>query len=404
MDRLDNMFVLSAEQERRLKAIGELADGFAEEAHRVDAEHDFAYAHIEALRRLGYFSYTVPADEGGEGISLYEFVLYQERLAQGDASIALGVGWHLGVVYDLNHKKQWTEAALTDLNEKIVKDQHLVNRAATEKASGSPTRGGKPLTTAKRRQDGSYVLNGRKTFTTLSPVLDHFIVTASVEEDTAEFLIPRNTAGLRIEETWHTLGMRGTASHDLVLEDVVLPESALACLLPKKSASAATPYLLHIPACYLGIALAARKEAIKFAYSYHPNSLPAPIIHLPNIVQQLGQIELELHAARHFLYSVAARWDRQVLPPERLNAELNAVKVTAVQTAMSVVDKAMRIAGAHSLALDHPLQRLYRDVRFGLHNPPMEDAVLSMLGKLAISDYEDAYGRGNAPSTRSEGR
>lgn len=88
------------------------------------------------------------------------------------------------------------------------------------------------------------------------------------------------------------------------------------------------------------------------------------------------------------MYSVAARWDQKVLPPEQLSIELNAVKVTAIQTALSVVDKAMRIVGAHSLALDHPLQRMYRDVRFGLHNPPMEDAVLSMLGRLAIKDIE----------------
>lgn len=388
MKRLDHLFVLNKQQEQRMNAIGELADSFAAEAHRVDAEHDFAYKHIEALRGIGYFSYPVPAASGGAGISLYELVLYQERLAQGDAATALGVGWHLSVVKDINDKQLWPQAAIAQLNEQIVKQQLLVNRAATEKASGSPTRGGKPLTTAKQREDGSYVLSGRKTFTTLSPVLDYFIVTASLEQGTAEFIIPREATGLCIEQTWHMLGMRGTASHDLVLDDVVVPETALVYRFPDKAARTATPSLLHIPACYLGIALAARKEAIKFAYHYHPNSLPAPIIQLPNIVQQLGKIELELQAARHFLYSVAARWDQQAQPQEQLVAELNAVKVTAIETALSVVDKAMRIVGAHSLALDHPLQRMYRDVRFGLHNPPMEDAVLTMLGKLAVDDYE----------------
>ncbi|MCM3635832.1 acyl-CoA dehydrogenase family protein [Paenibacillus camelliae] len=388
MNRLDEMFVMSSEQKERLTAIGKLADSFASEAHRVDAEHDFAFEHIEALRKLNYFSYTVPREFGGEGITLYEFVMLQERLAQGDAAIALGVGWHLSVMFELNLNKPWSEAALAALNEQVVKQQILVNRAATEKASGSPTRGGKPQTTALQCTDGSYVLNGRKTFTTLSPVLDYFLVTAGLDEDTVEFMIPRTADGLRIEQTWNMLGMRGTASHDLVMEEVLLPASALMQVFPKKKAQLAAPHLLHIPACYLGIALAARKEAIKFAYSYQPNSLSTSIIHVPHIVQQLGQIELELQTARHFMYSVAARWDQQVLPPEQLSIELNAVKVTAIQTALSVVDKAMRIVGAHSLALDHPLQRMYRDVRFGLHNPPMEDAVLSMLGRLAIKDIE----------------
>lgn len=390
MKRLDHLFVLNEQQEQRIAEIGKLADSFAMEAQRVDAEHSFAYSHIEALRSIGYFSYPVPIAYGGAGISLYELVMYQERLAQGDAAIALGVGWHLSVVHDLNFKQQWPQSEIAGLNRQIVEQQLLLNKAVTEKASGSPTRGGKPLTTAKRREDGSYMLNGRKTFTTLSPVLDYFIVVASLEDEegAAEFIIPRDTAGLSIDETWNMVGMRGTASHDLVLEDVVVPEAALKLRLAKKSAINATPSLLHIPACYLGIALAARKEAIKFAYHYHPNSLPAPIIQLPNIVQLLGQIELELQTARHFMYSVAARWDQQVVPLEHLIAELNAVKVAAMQAALSVVDKAMRIVGAHSLSLDHPLQRMYRDVRFGLHNPPMEDAVLNMLGKQAIADYE----------------
>lgn len=391
MKRLDQLFAVTKEQELRLTAIGKLADSFAARAQSVDAEHSFAYEHIEALRDFGYFSYPVPKQHGGEGISLYELVMYQERLAQGDAATALGVGWHLSVVHDMNYKGNWSPAELERLNREIVEKGLLLNKAVTEKTSGSPTRGGKMLTTAVQLADGSYQLNGRKTFTTLSPVLDYFIVVASLEDGTAaEFIIPRHTEGVSIEETWNMVGMRGTASHDLVLTDVLLPESAMLCKLVKKTGVSATPSLLHIPACYLGIALAARKEAIKFAYHYQPNSLPSPIIELPHILTQLGHIELELQAARHYMYSVAGRWDQQAIPPELLVAELNAVKVTAIQTALSVVDRAMRIAGAHSLSMDHPLQRMYRDVRFGLHNPPMEDAVLTMLGKQAISDYEGA--------------
>jgi alkylation response protein AidB-like acyl-CoA dehydrogenase len=389
MERLDHLFVVTKEQEHRIKEIGRLADGFVMEAHRVDAEHAFAYEHIEALRDIGYFSYPVPTEYGGKGISLYELVMYQERLAQGDAAIALGVGWHLSVVHDMNDKQQWLPSILEDMNREIVSDQVLLNKMVTEKTSGSPTRGGRMMTSAIQLADGSYKLKGRKIFSTLSPILDYFIVIASLEDGVAaEFIIARDTVGLTIEETWNMVGMRGTASHDLVLNDVIVPQSALLCTLVKRSGPTATPSLLHIPACYLGIALAARKEAIKFAYHYHPNSLPTPIIQLPNIMQQFGQIELELQTARHFMYSVAARWDQQAIAPELLVAELNAVKLTAIQTALSVVDKAMRIVGAHSLSMDHPLQRMYRDVRFGLHNPPMEDAVLTMLGKQAIVDYE----------------
>jgi len=65
-----------------------------------------------------------------------------------------------------------------------------------------------------------------------------------------------------------------------------------------------------------------------------------------------------------------------------------AAKSFAVQTAISVVDKALRITGAHGLSLGHPLQRLYRDVRFGLSNPPMDDVTMRLLAQHAIREGE----------------
>ncbi len=99
--------------------------------------------------------------------------------------------------------------------------------------------------------------------------------------------------------------------------------------------------------------------------------------------------------SRHYLYAIAARWDELRGRPEAstLIPELAAVKAFALQTAQSVVDKAMRIVGAHGLAQSHPLQRLYRDVRFGLHNPPMEDLVIVQLGKRAVREAEETEWR-----------
>ncbi|MFB9750437.1 acyl-CoA dehydrogenase family protein [Paenibacillus hodogayensis] len=386
---MEQMFVRTTEQQERLAVIGEVADSFAAGTQEADETDAFSYDHIEALQQIGYAAYTVPVEWGGKDISLYEFVLYQERLAQGDAAIALGMGWHLGVIFDLNEKRPWEGELFASMCRDVAARGALVNRAATEASTGSPSRGGKPGTSAERVA-GGYRLNGRKTFTTLSPVLDYFIVTAVLEDAETEFLIPRDTPGLTIDPTWRMVGMRGTASHDLVLQDVVVPEEALVYRSSQAYHKPINPYLLHIPACYLGIALAARKEAIKFAKAYQPNSLPHPILYTPNVGQQLGQIDLELTASRHFLYAVAARWDQLRGKPEadELGPELAAVKVNAIQTALSVVDKAMRIVGAHSLARSNPLQRLYRDVRFGLHNPPMEDLAIAQLGRFAVQEAE----------------
>jgi alkylation response protein AidB-like acyl-CoA dehydrogenase len=395
-------FARTPEQERRLAEIGKLADTFLDGAHEADRTNGFAYDHIEALRRIEYPAYTVPREYGGFGISLLEMLLYQERLAMGDPAIALGLGWHVSTMADLSARRPWEERKFARLCRAVAERGALVNKAATEAATGSPTRGGRPETTARRTDDGKYVLNGRKTFTTLAPVLDYVIVTATLQPDDVyvEFLIPMDTPGVSVDPTWRMVGMRGTASHDLVLESVVLSEEEL--VVKRETAavqnvpvsfSSANPYLLHIPACYLGIALAARKEAMKFAARYQPNSLDRPILYVPHVGQKLAQIDLELSAARHYLYSVAARWEDEPDRRGELAAELGPVKVRALQAAITSVDLAMRIVGAHGLAESHPLQRLYRDVRFGLSNPPMEDMVMQQMAQQAVREAEAAFGR-----------
>ena len=276
---------------------------------------------------------------------------------------------------------------LKNLFDDVRKNGTLINNCATEKQTGSPTRGGKPSTTAKK--DGRHwVIDGRKTFTTMAPVLDYFNVTAAIEEtgEIGFFLIPRSKAGVEIEETWDSIAMKGTGSHDLILKNVKLEEDSLVEILQPGKKQAAG-WLLHIPACYLGIAQAAQDYAISFAKEYSPNSLNGPIIDLPNVKQKIGQIELELVRARHFLYSVAKQWDESN-EEERLkmSPELGAVKVAVTNSAITVVDLAMRIAGAHSLSEKSPLQRYYRDVRAGLHNPPMDDMVIPLLADFAIAN------------------
>ncbi|WP_102348366.1 acyl-CoA dehydrogenase family protein [Bacillus sp. Marseille-P3661] len=381
---MQQTFVKTEQQQQIFAKISELADQFSKHADEIDKNATFPFENIELLKKNGYTKLTVPHKYGGEGISLYDLVLFQERLAQGDASTALSIGWHLGIVMDLADKQPWKEATFQQLCMEIVEKGTLINSAVSEKATGSPTRGGKPLTTATKQGD-HWVLNGTKTFTTMSPALDYFIVVATVDENyVAQFLVPRDTKGLQIEETWDTMAMRGTGSHDLILDNVILSEEALVQKLDENSKRKASGWMLHIPACYLGVAIAARDYAIQYATSYKPNSIRGSISELPNIRQLIGSMELELMNARYFLYSIAEKWDHDVENRHGFHAELGAVKHIATNTAISVVDKAMRITGAQSLYTSSPLQRYYRDVRAGLHNPPMDDAVISMLANRAI--------------------
>ncbi|MES9743185.1 acyl-CoA dehydrogenase, partial [Priestia megaterium] len=294
------------------------------------------------------------------------------------------IGWHMGITMDLREKQPWNQQMLDFIFKEIEKGA-LINTAATEPKTGSPTRGGKPETIAVKTKEG-WRINGRKTFTTMSPVLNYFLVKASIEgeEEIGLFLIPRETSGLSIEETWDMIAMRGTGSHDLVLENVDIKHDFLVERLGGFKKNEPSGWLLHIPACYMGTAIAARDYAVAFAAEYSPNSIEGTISELPNVQRLVGEMELELMQARHFMYSVASKWD-ETSDRAALAGELAAVKHVVTNSACTVVDKAMRIVGARSLQRSNPLQRYYRDVRAGLHNPPMDDMTIVNLAKQAFT-------------------
>ncbi|HET7628383.1 MAG TPA: acyl-CoA dehydrogenase family protein [Bacillales bacterium] len=364
----------------------QLADLFAERSADIDREGRFPFDNFSDLKTAGFLSLTVPAEYGGEGLNLYEFVMLQEQLAKGDAATALSLGWHLGSLLELSENRPWDEKVFRSLCLKVVEEQVLINRAATEPATGSPTRGGMPQTTAVRKGE-HWLVSGRKSFTSMAEALDYSLVTARIENTSRKgiFLIDHKLPGVEIEKSWDTISMRGTRSDDLVLNDVRAETSALVeeegdqtnYTYPKA-------WLLHIPACYLGIAAAARDYAVAFAKQYRPNSLPGPIKEVPEVQRKTGEMELELYKAREILHAAARRWVGEREKRKEMGPELGAVKHIVTNCANRVVDLAMRITGARSLTRSNPLQQYYRDVRAGLHNPPMDDSVVAVLAKRAF--------------------
>lgn len=186
-----------------------------------------------------------------------------------------------------------------------------MNRAVSEAQTGSPTRGGKPGTTATRSGD-QWVISGRKTFTTMSPALTYFLVGVWIEEKEAMgfFLIHRDTKGVSIEETWDVVGMRGTESHDLILDHVEVPDDMLVEVQKGPRGGTLNPWIAHIPSCYLGIAQAARDYAVQYAITHSPNSISGTISELPNVQTLIGEIDLLLKQARHVIYSTTTLYER----------------------------------------------------------------------------------------------
>lgn len=395
----------ATENQKKIVAVaGELADVFAQRAAKDDWEGHFHRENFEDLHRAGYLALTVPRDFGGGGASLLDVVLAQERLARGDASTALIASMQLINVARFAYGVSGPNALLEQIYRDVVQEGALINSAASEPATGSPSRGGRPTTTARRQTDGSWLINGHKNFTTGSNVLKYFIVSCSLEDEVPEsaglkplsadrgnFLVAAGTPGLRVEDTWNTLGMRGSASNDVLLENVHVGPTAymdeyLPISLPKGHGPA---WISSTVAIYLGIATAARDAAVQFAQKRRPNSLNQSIATVPHIQEKIAQMELTLLQSRAVLFGVIEQYMHN--PASVHESQFAAAKYLVNNHAVEVVDLAMRVVGGASLSLAFPLQRYYRDVRAGLHQPPMDDVTIAQLARHALEIKESTH-------------
>ncbi|MCU9615039.1 acyl-CoA/acyl-ACP dehydrogenase [Caldibacillus lycopersici] len=378
-------FIKTPEQQELLTKINQLKQVFTEREPQLDALGSFPFQDFEDLKKINYHTLTLPKEYGGQGMGLYEYILCQEAIAEGSGSTGLCIGWHNGIILEYAENRHWNEETASWLLT-AVKNGAIINTAASERNAGSPTRGALPKTSVKRNGN-QLLINGEKTFTSLAPILDYFLVTATNEQSEVELvIIPRDITGLSIKETWDSVAMRGTASHTLLLENVTVPEHfVLSNTAYQKSLYKG--WLLHIPACYIGIAAAARNYAIGFAASYVPASFGKPIAEAPNIKQIIGDIELELATARHLLYGTIERYE-QSNQKESLEEALEVTKLAVTNAAISIVDKAMKIVGARALSASNQMHRYYLNVRAGLYNPPMEDVVKGKLANKAIQSFQ----------------
>jgi len=393
-------YPVTAEQKELLQTTGALADLFGERAAQYDWEGRFPLENFTDLHHAGYLALTMPRELGGRGASMLDLVHSLYRLAQGDASTALVTTMHLMHVGRLVEWRREYPAIVRRICQDILEHGAMINTAVSEPATGSPSRGGRPQTTARRQSDGSWRITGRKSFTTGSYALSYFIVGCSIEDEVTEtaglpalpaaergnFLVHKDMAGVLIEDTWNTVGMRGTGSNDLVLEDVHIPaDYYLDQAVPVEPGMQQRQGIwgLLIAAVYLGIAQGARNEALRFARQRRPNSLKQQsIASVPHIQDKVGRMEIALLESKSLLFSLAEQYCDD---PDSVSAALvGAAKFSATNHAVEIVDIAMRIVGAASLALTSPLQRYYRDVRAGLHNPPMDDAALAALAKKVL--------------------
>src|SRR5215472_6759355 len=189
-----------SERQKRLVALAaELAADFATRAGEHDRTNSFPVENVDKMKAAGYTALVVPEKFGGLGADLEDFALCQEQLAQGCAATTIAINMHLFGIGSM------VERATGRPQEELFFD--VVGRGHQILGGGisEPETGGDwgYFATRARRDGETYVLNGRKTFTSLSPVIDLFMVMATLEDSSparvGDFRRAARHSGLRVD-------------------------------------------------------------------------------------------------------------------------------------------------------------------------------------------------------------
>lgn len=356
------------------------------------AEHDrdasFPFEAIALFRDAGLLTLTVPREAGGGGEGLASVCAVLEEIGRGDAAAGLVLTMQLTWFAFINRSSTWPSALVERLNREAVTEGATINAVRAEPELGTPSRGGLPATMVERTADG-WRVNGHKLYATGSPVLRYFAVwarTAGEQPRVGYIVVPRDAPGVRIVETWNHIGMRASGSHDVIFENVFIPDEFIADMRSPAEWGAFDPLTalwvsLPLAALYTGIARAARDWLVTYLNERTPANLGAPLATLPRFQIAVGEIETLLHVNHALIAQLIA----EVEAGDTKNAErASLVKSVATNNTIRAVDIALGLVGNPGLSRHHPLERYHRDALCGRVHTPQDDSVMQALGRAAL--------------------
>ncbi|WP_342363092.1 acyl-CoA dehydrogenase family protein [Terrarubrum flagellatum] len=364
-----------------------VAAEFAVEAVALDRAGVFPSANFRRLHEAGLLVITAPRALGGREASIAEAGAVIGAIAKAEPSTALILAMQYIQLATLPKGR-----APLQLVQKIVgsavREGALINAFRVEPDLGTPLRGGLPATVAEKTSNG-WRVSGRKIYSTGAAGVTWAVVWARTNEIAPRvggFVVPMDSPGVTIERTWDQLGMRATASDDVIFDRVEIPENhELDVRQPGDWGSPderqASLHAVFIPSLYDGVARAARDWLIGFLKARRPSNLGDALASVPRIQQAVGEIEELLAVNRRLLRSAAEDADAG----RHLSAsEGGLLKLTVTENAITVVEKALKLTGNHGISRANPLERHYRDVLCARIHSPQEDSVRSLAGRIAL--------------------
>jgi alkylation response protein AidB-like acyl-CoA dehydrogenase len=355
-------FEYSAEQVQLRKSIRDFAQ--AEIAPHVlewDEGQIFPLEVIKKAGQLGIMGAIFPEEFGGAGFGYVEYSIVIEELARVDPSVALIVAAHNSLCSNhifLAGNNEQKEKYIP----KLATGEWIGCWSLTEAEAGSDAAGTRSLAVLK---GGEWVLNGGKTFTTNAHYADVCVAMAVTDRGASQhgisaFILEKGTAGFTVGKKENKLGMRASATGEVLFSDCRLPASQL---LGKQGEGFVDSLRIldggriSIAALALGTAQGAFDAALK--YSKHRKQFGRFISEFQAIQDKLANMATDIEAARWLIYRACMLKDAG----KRITKESAMAKLFASEMAVKVADQALQIHGGYGFIKDYPVEKFYRDVK-----------------------------------------
>ncbi|MFB3886784.1 MAG: acyl-CoA dehydrogenase family protein [Thermodesulfobacteriota bacterium] len=351
------------EQQReawRQKAVKVGRDVLAPRAAEIDARGEFPWDIAEAFAQQGLLSLLIPKEFGGEDTDITSFCIVIDELAHYCVSSALMIIAHtVGMMpVVLVESMELKESILT----RVTKGRTVFCFCLTEPEAGSDAAS---IRTKALREGDHYLLNGRKCFITNGGVSDFytiFAVTSSERkiEGITGFVVEKGTPGLSIGKTEEKMGIRGSNTTEVILEDLRVPvaqrigDEGVGWWLMMRTLNRSRP---AIGALAVGLAQGALDYCIRFGRERgwaEGNPVGTPLM--------LADMAIEIEAARTLVYKAANMIDEKVkgIPVQMYSAMS---KYFASDVAMKIATNAVQMLGWQGLVKGHPVERMMRDAK-----------------------------------------
>jgi butyryl-CoA dehydrogenase len=330
-------------------------------AHHVDEAEEFPVETVKKLARYGFLGIPFPKEYGGQGGDNLAYAMAVEELSKVCATTGVIVSAHTSLcanpIFMFGTEEQKQKYLVP-----LAKGEKLGAFGLTEPNAG--TDAGNQQTTAVLDGD-NYILNGSKIFITNAGYADIYIIMAMTDKSAgvkgiSAFIVEADTPGFTIGKKEAKLGIRGSATCELIFENCLIPKENLlgkegqGFKIAMKTLDGGR---IGIGAQALGIAQGALDETVK--YVKERKQFGKPLSFFQNTQFQLADMHTKVEAARLLVYKAAFYKDNG-LP---YNKEAAMAKLYAAETAMEVTVKAVQLHGGYGYTREYPVERMMRDAK-----------------------------------------